>query len=112
MVALPRARSPLGTEPASELTGKRNAESASASRARLNLKERGIFNSSPVEIGVEHTHLCDLVGRQLVELGRLPDCIRGGRVVDAERLFVVFSDIRVHPRDAELRVGSDHGYAG
>src|SRR5438132_12595287 len=67
--------------------------------------------SSPVEVRVEDPHRRDLVRGQLVELGRLPDCVGTRRVVDAEGLPVVFRDIRVHPGDAKLRVRAYHRHA-
>src|SRR5438132_6821440 len=67
--------------------------------------------SSPVEVRVEDPHRRDLVRGQLVELGRLPDGVGAGRVVDAEGLPVVLRHVGVHPRDAKLGVRAYHRHA-
>src|SRR5438552_2334838 len=112
MVALPRDRSPVGRPAANALTWKSRADTASTSSARFNLKPFLIFSTSPVEVRIEDANRGDLVSGQLVELGRLANCIRGWGVVDAEGLPVVFGDVRVNPGDAELRVRADHGHTG
>src|SRR2546423_6924438 len=112
MVALPRARSPVGRPAASALTWKSSAAIASTNSARFNLKTFLMFSTSPVEVGIQDANRRDLVGGQLVELGRVANCIRGWCVVDAEGLLVVFRDVRVDPCDAELSVRADHGHAG
>src|SRR5437879_63820 len=112
MVALPRARSPVGRPAANALTWKSSADIASTSSARFNLNAFFMFSTSPIEVRIEDANRRDLVSGQLVELGRLANCLRGWCVVDAEGFPVVLSDIRVHPCDAELRVRADHRHAG
>jgi hypothetical protein len=48
-------------------------------------------HTSLVEVGVENADGRDLVGGQLIQLGRFADRLRVGRVVYAESLLVVLA---------------------
>src|SRR6266498_568847 len=66
---------------------------------------------SAVEVGVEHADLRDLVHRQGVAAGGLPDRLRAWCVVDAEGLSLVFADVGMNPGHTLVRVAVDHGQA-
>src|ERR1700692_4492561 len=65
--------------------------------------------ASFVEIRIEDAHLRDLVERQGVAVGGLADRFWTRRVIDAEGLPLVVTDIGVDPGDAFVGVAIDHG---
>src|SRR5262249_19407495 len=61
-----------------------------------------------VEIRIQDRYFGNLIDRQVVFAGHLPDGFRGRRIIDAKGLCFVLADIGVDPGDQLFRIVGNH----